>query len=251
MKRVAVLQSNYIPWKGYFDIIAAVDEFIVYDCVQYTKNDWRNRNQIKTPQGKTWLTVPVRQHHLAQTIEETQIADRTCFARHWRTFRHAYAKAPHLGYCTDLLEDLFLDPQPPELLGMSNVRLLRRIAEGLDIRTPIRDANAYAPSGDRNERLLDLCVKAGATTYLSGPAAAAYLDTERFASAGITVEWADYDGYREYPQPYPPFDHFVSILDLLAATGPDAKSYLRYAGGSAATQSAAAGYARVGEPASD
>jgi hypothetical protein len=228
MKRIAVLQSNYIPWKGYFDIIGQVDEFVLYDCVQYTKNDWRNRNQIKTANGKTWLTIPVRQEKLAQTIAETRIADSGCFRRHWLTFRQAYAKAPHLRYCSDLLEDLFLDPSPPSLLGASNGRLIRRICEGLGMRTRIVDSGDYAPVGDRNERLLDLCRKAGATHYLSGPAAAAYLDEARFAQAGIAVEWMRYDDYPDYPQLHPPFDHFVSILDLLAATGADAPRYMRH-----------------------
>jgi len=228
MKRIAVLQSNYIPWKGYFDIIGRVDEFVLYDCVQYTKNDWRNRNQIKTASGKAWLTIPVRQERLSQTIAQTQIADPGCFRKHWMTFRQAYAKAAHLRYCCDLLEDLFLDPEPPMLLGASNARLIRRICEGLGVRTPIVDAEAYAPVGDRNERLLDLCLKAGASHYLSGPAAAAYLDQSLFAQADVTLEWMRYDDYPTYPQLHPPFDHFVSILDLLAATGPDATQFMQH-----------------------
>ena len=74
MKKIAILQSNYVPWKGYFDLIASVDEFIIYDDVQYTKNDWRNRNQIKTPTGRQWLTIPVCQG-LDQTIREVEIAN--------------------------------------------------------------------------------------------------------------------------------------------------------------------------------
>ncbi|HVI25748.1 MAG TPA: WbqC family protein [Xanthomonadaceae bacterium] len=225
MKRIAILQSNYIPWKGYFDIIAAVDEFVVYDCVQYTKNDWRNRNQIKTAQGKTWLTIPVRQRELAQTVEETEIADPRCLRRHWTTFRQAYAKAPHLRHCAALVEDLFL-AEPPRLLAEANLGFIRRICEGLGIDTRISNVHDYAPSGDRNERLVDLCRKAGATSYLSGPAARSYLDESLFAAAGIRVEWMRYDGYPEYPQPHPPFDHYVSVLDLLAATGPDARAHL-------------------------
>ena len=59
MKKVAILQSNYIPWKGYFDLISYVDEFIIYDDMQFTTRDWRNRNKIKTPQGLYWLSIPV------------------------------------------------------------------------------------------------------------------------------------------------------------------------------------------------
>lgn len=228
MKRIAVLQSNYIPWKGYFDIIAAVDEFVLYDCAQYTKNDWRNRNQIKTPRGKSWLTIPVRQRQLGQTIAETEIADTSCFRRHWDAFRQAYARAPHFRDCAQLLEDLFLGP-PPSMLSEANERLLRRVCAALGVATPITHADDYRPEGDRNERLLDLCRKAGATHYLSGPAARAYLDEGRFLEAGILVEWMDYRGYPEYPQPYPPFDHAVSILDLLACAGPTAPALLLHA----------------------
>ena len=226
MKRVAVLQSNYIPWKGYFDIIAAVDEFIVYDCVQYTKNDWRNRNQIKTQQGKIWLTAPVRQLALGQTIEQTQIADPRCFRKHWNAFTQAYAKAPEIRYCIDGYADIFLDPSPPAMLSDVNVRLIRRTCELLGIGTRIRSTGEFDLPMGRNERLLDLCVQAGATVYLSGLAAQSYLDETIFAKAGIAVEWMDYSGYLDYPQPHPPFDHFVSVLDLIACTGRAAPDYL-------------------------
>jgi hypothetical protein len=230
VKRIAILQSNYIPWKGYFDIIAAVDEFIVYDCVQYTKNDWRNRNQIKTTQGKSWLTVPVRQRSLDQTIEQTEIADTGCFRKHWNTFRQNYAKAPHIRYCSDALEPVFLELGSERMLSQANVRLIRAACDLLGIRTPIRDANEYTLDSDRNERLVSLCRQAGASSYLSGTAAQAYLDETLFAKECITVEWMSYDGYPEYAQPYPPFDHHVSVLDLLASTGPEAPRFMLHAG---------------------
>jgi hypothetical protein len=230
MKRVAILQSNYIPWKGYFDIIASVDEFIVYDCVQYTKNDWRNRNLIKTPQGKAWLTVPVRQRSLEQTIEQTEIADPRCFRKHWQTFRQSYARAAHIGYCRDALEPLFQDVGSERLLGQANVRIIRAVCALLGIRTTIRDAGEYELDGDRNQRLVSLCQQAGASVYRSGAAAQSYLDERQFAEAGVAVEWMRYDGYVEYPQPHPPFDHHVSVLDLLASVGPAASRFLLHAG---------------------
>jgi hypothetical protein len=230
MKRVAILQSNYIPWKGYFDIIASVDEFIVYDCVQYTKNDWRNRNQIKTPQGKAWLTVPVRQRSLAQTVEQTEIADSACFRKHWQTFRQSYARAAHAKYCREAFEPVFEGLATEQLLGQANLRLIRATCDVLGIHTAIRDAGDYVLDGDRNERLVSLCRQAGAGSYLSGVAARSYLDETRFAEAGIAIEWMSYDGYAEYPQPHPPFDHHVSVLDLVASTGPAARGYLLHGG---------------------
>ena len=228
-KRVAILQSNYIPWKGYFDMIAAVDEFIVYDCVQYTKNDWRNRNQIKTAQGKAWLTVPVRQHNLEQTIKQTELADPDCFRKHWKTFNQAYAKAPHIGFCRDELEPVFRELAGYKSLSEANALVIRAICNLLGIDTVISDANQYDLAGDRNERLVHLCRQAGASTYLSGAAAQVYLNEGQFERAGVSVEWMRYDGYPEYPQPHPPFDHHVSVLDLLASTGPAAADFMLHA----------------------
>lgn len=225
-KHVAILQSNYIPWKGYFDIIASVDEFVLYDCVQYTKNDWRNRNQIRNSTGKTWLTIPVRHRSLEQTIEETEVADSRCFSKHWKTFKQLYSKSPHIQYCEAELAELFTDTAAPAFLSECNFRFISRICELLGIGTKISRSRDFEISGDRNERLVDLCKKMGATHYLSGPAAASYLNSELFAEAGVAVEWMDYTGYPEYQQPYPPFDHYVSILDLLAAEGPHSAEFM-------------------------
>ncbi|MGQ4660277.1 WbqC family protein [Lysobacter sp. F6437] len=227
MKRVAILQSNYLPWKGYFDLIAQVDEFIVYDCAQYTKNDWRNRNQIKSTQGKTWLTVPVRHHGLGQPIDEVAVADPTCFRKHWATFRQTYAKAPHIDFCTEKLRPLFDVAAGFDTISAVNLHFLGGLTSLLGWHTRINSARNYHLVEGRNERLVELCRQASATHYLSGPAARSYLDEAAFGRAGITVEWADYAGYPEYPQPYPPFDHFVSILDLFAGTGERAVDYLK------------------------
>lgn len=84
-KKNAILQSNYIPWKGYFDLIQMVDEFVLYDNVQYTKNDWRNRNKIKTPNGTQWLSIPVRGESLTQLIQDTKVVNNNWRKKHWKT----------------------------------------------------------------------------------------------------------------------------------------------------------------------
>lgn len=226
MKKIAILQSNYIPWKGYFDVIASVDEFIIYDCVQYTKNDWRNRNQIKTANGKAWLTVPVRHLSTNQLIEEIEIADKRCFKKHWSSIRQSYARAKHLRFIEEHLEPIFCSDEVPNRLSEMNVRLIRLTSELLGIHTSICDSRSYEIEGDRNQRLISLCTRAGADCYVSGPAARAYLDIQAFKKAGIEVSWMSYGGYRDYEQPHPPFDHHVSVVDLLACTGPDAPKYL-------------------------
>jgi WbqC-like protein family len=196
-KRVAVVQSNYIPWKGYFDLIAATDEFILYDDVQYTRRDWRNRNQIKTPNGVQWLTVPVKvKGKYLQTIRETEI-DGTDWANlHWRSLRQNYAKAPYFSLYAPELEALYLTNAYRQLSEL-NRALLQWINQQLGICTRISSSTDYRLEGGRTERLLQLCLQAGASEYLSGPAARSYLDEDMFAKANVSVRWFEYPSYPE------------------------------------------------------
>jgi hypothetical protein len=226
-KRVAIVQSSYIPWKGYFDLIRAVDEFILLDDVQFTKRDWRSRNRIKTKDGLMWLSVPVvTKGRYEQRISETMISDRSWGARHWQTLRGAYARTAFFSTYAATFESIYREP-PSDHLSVVNHALIEAMCAALGIITPIRWSTDYQTRGGRNERLIDLCAAAGATTYLSGPAAKSYVDEAAFAAAGVTVRFADYSGYPEYPQPHPPFEHAVSALDLLFSTGPHAIDYMK------------------------
>jgi hypothetical protein len=226
MKRVAILQSNYVPWKGYFDIIATVDEFILYDDVQFTKNDWRNRNLIKTAQGKKWITIPVSVRSLHQNINEVTVADRQWPRHHWRKISENYHAAPYFSHYRGDLEKLFLETDDHHLSRI-NHRFLGVILEMLGVTTKITCSTDYAPIWGRStERVVNLCRAVGATHYLSGPAAKAYIQAQQFAEAGIDLEYVDYAGYPEYPQLYPPFDHAVSIIDLILMCGPRAPYYI-------------------------
>lgn len=225
MKRVAILQSNYIPWKGYFDLMAAVDEFILYDDVQYTCNDWRNRNQIKTPQGVQWLTVPVRvSGRFEQSIREAEIDGTRWAIKHWKSLRLNYERAPYFAKYSAQLEALYLGANYTHL-SVLNEALLLWVKVQLDIPTRIRRCSEYRSEGSRNERLVDLCRQAGADEYVSGPAARSYLDEGLFAQAGIKVCWFEYPAYAEYPQLWGTFAHGVSVLDVLFNCGPDAARY--------------------------
>jgi hypothetical protein len=229
-KTVAIVQSNYIPWKGYFDLIAAADEFILYDDVQYTRRDWRNRNRIKSASGPLWLTIPVDvKGKYSQTIRETRIADPDWPAAHWKTIQHNYARATFFRAYRDAFEELFLGCRE-EYLSQVNFRFLTRVCDLLDIHTPMRWSMDYELLDGKTERLVHLCRQAGATEYLSGPAARGYLDEAQFQEAGIAVRWMDYSGYPEYPQVHPPFDHAVSVLDLILNTGPAARTFMKGAG---------------------
>ncbi|MFA7381833.1 MAG: WbqC family protein [Desulfurivibrionaceae bacterium] len=226
MKKIAILQSNYIPWKGYFDLIGSVDEFVLYDDMQYTKNDWRNRNLIKTPNGPAWLTIPVRQETLSQTIRETRIANPLWHKQHWKTISQNYAKAAHFKEYKDFFAELYLGATEVYLSEI-NRKFLLAINGLLGITTTIRCSSEFVLAPGKSERLLALCRELGATSYLSGPAARDYLDTALFASAGISVEWMDYSGYPEYPQLFPPFAHGVSIVDLLFNEGANAPKFMK------------------------
>lgn len=227
VRRVAIVQSSYIPWKGYFDLINLADELILLDSVQFTRRDWRNRNRIKTPQGVRWLTIPVTSKgRFHQRIDAVEVEDPAWAERHWRTLVQHYAGAAGFSAVRGRVESLFLEGERTRLTEI-NRHLLTGVCELLGIDTPITRDTDYELRGKRDERLLSLCLQAGATHYLSGPAARSYLDEERFAEHEIQVEWMDYSGYPRYPQLHPPFEHGVSVLDLLFNTGDEAPSYMK------------------------
>jgi len=226
-KTIAVVQSNYIPWRGYFDLINSVDEFILYDDVQYTIRDWRNRNIIKTSSGPLWLTIPVQvKGKYLQKIKDTRISDPTWGRKHWASIMHSYSRARYFPMQKELFEELYLQADD-ELLSQINYRFIVAICRILGIRTTISWSMDYNLIGDKTERLVHLCQQARATVYLSGPAAKAYLNEDLFRSEGIAVSYMDYSGYPEYGQLYPPFQSQVSIIDLIFNEGPDATRYMK------------------------
>ncbi|MDN5753073.1 MAG: WbqC family protein [Nitrosospira sp.] len=223
--RVAILQSNYIPWKGYFDIIHDVDLFIFYDDVQYTLRDWRNRNKIKTSRGTEWLTAPTNgtQQHL---IYEVEFTDPKWQSKHWQTLRHVYGKTPYFERYRPFLEDVYLGRKWKYLFELNQYLIEQISRQFLGISTVFTDSRQFHAVDPKQERIIDLVTKAGATLYVSGPSARDYIDETRFAQTGVELVWKDYGGYPEYPQFHPPFEHGVTILDLLFHTGPDAPHYI-------------------------
>ncbi|WP_267226283.1 WbqC family protein [Dyella silvae] len=223
--RVAAIQSSYIPWKGYFDIIHDVDAFIFYDDLQYTKRDWRSRNSIKTPSGLQWLTIPVG-GSTDRLICDVAIEDSSWQQNHWTRLKHSYGRAPYFSYYAPLLEEVYL-AQRWSNLSVLNQQVTMRIArECLNITTRFLDSREFEAQGRKLDRLVDLVVKAGASHYISGPSARSYIDMAPFDAAGITVEFKDYGNYPEYEQLHPPFSHQVSVLDLLFHVGPNAPWYI-------------------------
>lgn len=222
---VAVLQSNYIPWKGYFDIIHDVDVFVFYDDLQFTKNDWRNRNKIKTAQGTTWLSIPVGTN-ANRLICEVAMDDRRWQRTHWESLRQQYGKSAHFKLYRSFFEDVYLGRQWTNLSELNQYLIKSISSDILKMTTQFVDSRAFDLSGRKQDRLLDLIVQTKAARYVSGPAAKDYIDAMRFEVLGIELVWKDYSNYPEYAQAHPPFEHGVTILDLLFHTGPDAPWYI-------------------------
>ena len=227
MKTLVILQSNYIPWKGYFDLMRDADEFVLYDDRQYTKGDWRNRNQVKTPDGPRWITIPVEMKgRLTRRIDEVEIADRSWADSHWSRIEQLYRRTPHFRDYGPKIEALYRAAASELLLSRVNRIFLEGIRDLLGIRTPLRWSTEFPDSDGKTERLVEICRAVGSDRYLTGPAARDYIDASCFERAGIELVYKNYDGYPEYPQPHPPFSHHVTILDLIFNAGPDAPWFI-------------------------
>lgn len=227
MKKVAILQSDYIPWKGYFDIINSVDEFILYDDMQYTRRDWRNRNQIKTANGMQWLTISVdTKGKYFQKINETKVSSHKWVHDHMRAIQLAYAHAPYFSQYMPFLENLYGKAESMDYLTDINRLFIEAICRELGIQTKITLSSDYELVDGKTERLAELVKSAGGNWYLSGPAAKDYIVDEVFEQAGVELHYMSYEGYPEYPQLHGEFTHNVTILDLLFMTGSAAPEYM-------------------------
>jgi hypothetical protein len=225
---VVILQPSYIPWRGYFDQIRRADLFIFYDDVQYDKHGWRNRNQIKTAQGKQWLTIPV--HSKGATagipIKDVRIDwSKPWPKKHLNALTIAYNKSPFFRSYQPWLASVY--EREERFLADFTIQTTIELAGILGIRHTqfMRSSEIPGIDGQKTERLIQILQRVGANHYISGPSARDYIEPEKFDEAGITLEFMQYE-YREYTQLHPPYDPFVTVLDLLFMVGEDAFSYL-------------------------
>ncbi|WP_045461077.1 WbqC family protein [Sporocytophaga myxococcoides] len=223
-KTVVILQSNYIPWKGYFDLINSADEFVFYDDVQYTTGDWRNRNKIKTEDGTKWLTIPVGDN-IKRTVKEVRFENNDWKSKHFQILKKYYSKAPFYEISLPLINSLYFNEIGT--LSEYNQFAIKEISNWLGIKTTFNDSSIYAPEGDKISRLIDILLKTKATEFLCGPAVKNYLKQELIQEQGISMRYFDYYGYREYNQLFPPFIHEVSILDLICNEGKHSIEFLK------------------------
>lgn len=223
-----ILQPSYVPWRGYFDQIRRADLFIFYDDVQYDKHGWRNRNQIKTPHGKKWLTIPVHTAGVTSgiAIQDVQIDwSRNWPQSHLKSLASAYGRAPYFKQYLPLLESFYSrhDGTIADFTIETTMLLAREL--GLEQARFMRSSELKGIGGQRTQRLVEILSRVGADHYISGPSAREYIEPEKFREAGIELEYMQYD-YPEYPQLYPPFDPQVSVLDLLFMTGKKALDFI-------------------------
>lgn len=224
MKTVAIIQSNYIPWIGYFNIINNVDHFVLLDDVQYTRRDWRNRNQIATAQGHKWLTIPVNvKGNFTIKIHDVFAADNSWRKDHWNLITNSYKRHSTFSLFEDLFRDKYLNSEELNLsaINASFISLINRI---LGIDTPVTWSMDYpdCPT-EKSERLLHICKCLKADAYVSGKLAQSYLDVEKFEHAGVSVKWINYPDYSTISST-PGFVAGVSVLDTIFRSGHDAKS---------------------------
>ncbi|OXT02647.1 hypothetical protein B7H23_07105 [Notoacmeibacter marinus] len=228
-KTVVILQSNYIPWKGYFDLMNAADVFVLFDEVQFSRRDWRNRNKIIIQGQPRWLTIPVQSKgKYAAPVSEIEVTDGSWAQKHWTSIELAYGKSPFFRDYAPGLETTYGEAAKETHLSSINRLFLDHLATALGINVTFgRSDSVPRQSDDPAERLIEICRGYGATRYLSGPAAKSYIDPQLFVDAGIDLRYADYSGYPTYAQQSEDFEHGVSIIDMLMTLGPDTASHLK------------------------
>ncbi len=225
MKRIGIIQPNYIPWRGYFHFIRAVDTFVFLDDVQYTKQDWRNRNRIRLRTGDlAWLSVPVKAKR-GMLIRDVEINYASNWVhKHLTALEQNYGKTPYFGVYFEPLREALQAGE--RRLSVLDIRLCRLICDWLGIETKLVLSSDLACTGHKDSKLIAITEKLGGTHYLSGPAARSYIQPEMWEAAGIAVSYMKYPDYPEYPQIARPFEPAVSVLDLLFMTGPEAPRYI-------------------------
>jgi len=220
--RVAIIQSVYVPWKGFFDMLNRCDVYVIYDSSEYSKGHWHNRNRIKRAAGSPWITIPVKTSgRLGQSIDDVEVSGAWA-EKHWTLLTESYHNTRFFAAESKELKSTFEAVSSERYLSVINATFLRFIAARLGLKTRIVVDREFTFGGERTDRLVQICSALGATRYLSGPAAKTYLNEDLFTEAKISVEWMSYGRYATYPQPHGEFEHGVSVIDTLFCCGHEA-----------------------------
>lgn len=223
MTTVVISQPMLFPWVGLFEQVALADVFVHYDDVQFSKGSFTNRVQVKTAGGPVWMTVPLKRGPLGTRIDELVADDdRGWRDAHRRLLADACADAPHVDAMLAIVDDLY---------GRSGslcdwlIAGVEAIAAELDLRPAFHRSSDLGIDGRSDDRVLRVVQHFGGDVYVTGHGAKRYLDAQRFEDHGVEVRYMDYS-CRPYPQQHGEFTPYVTSLDLLANTGPEAASHL-------------------------
>ncbi len=219
----SIHQPQYAPWLGYFDKMFRADVFILLDTVQFKKNEFQNRNRIKTAQGWQWITVPVR-YRFPQLISEVTINNDVNWPhKHTQALFANYTKSPFFETLMPVFDD-WLSKTWSSISDLNSCTV-KVIAEQLGVQTEVRSTDGMTLSEDPTGRLIDICRAVGATTYLSGAGGSSYLDEQQFETADIELRYQRYE-HPTYDQLYEGFLPCMSALDLLFNHGPSSLDIL-------------------------
>lgn len=231
MKKIVITQSNYIPWRGYFDLISCCDEFIFYDEVQYTRRDWRNRNQILLNDKAYWLTIPlINKGNYNEIISNMRTSDDEWIVEHLKKIKSYYLHVDNFKEKYDLIEHLYKNIKGGEYLSDINKQLIIQICKHLKVEAIFIDSNSIKKQNqdDSSERLLNICLARNANTYITGSNAKSYLRTEIFKKNNIEILWFDYGSSKQYPQKSKSFIPNLSIIDCIMNCGVDKNKFMNY-----------------------
>lgn len=220
-KTLAVIQSHYVPWAGFFDLICGCTDVVLLDSVQFSKNSFFNRNQLQGPNGNFWITIPIKtQGKAGQAISEVEIEGSRWIKKHLSSLEQSLNAAPFFKDCWDVWQQAYRECLTASHLSKVNRIWLKCILQQL--KSPVRlheDFHLIEPERDKNSRLISLCKSVGATTYRTGPKGLDYLDGSRFVAESISVEVIEYGNYYPYRTGSPNLHKPVSMLDNLANLG--------------------------------
>ncbi len=227
MTVVAIHQPQYLPWLGYFDKLDRCDVFCLLDTVQYKKNEFQNRNRIKTADGWQWLTVPVT-YSFPQRINEVGVNQTVDWQRkHLQALKTNYSKAPFFDTCYASFEEFY--QKSYEMIVDVNVASIDLLAQLLGLERKLVLASSLpVETEDPTLRLVEICKNFGGDFYLSGRDGAKYLDVDMFADHQIHVLFQNFK-HPQYPQCYAPFEPNMSVVDLLFNCGQESLAIIREA----------------------
>jgi hypothetical protein len=227
-KLITIHQPNYMPWSGFFHKWMLADVFVILDTVQFHKNEWQNRNRIKTAQGTQWITVPVT-YRFPQTIAEVGVAQGNWAKKQIASITQAYAKAAYFDQVWPTIQAVLA--QPHKALTPLNVGLIQSLGKQLGCTAPlILASDLPVQQDDPTQRLIDICQHLQGDAYLSGAEGRNYLQTDIFRRAGLDLFFQEVSP-PVYPQLHGEFMPYLSALDVLLNIGDDAQTVIRNMGG--------------------